>query len=498
MEITQTASSPGTTSSPGGSVDNDVIGESADQDRHAARSRRATDDHESIDHESIDHESVAGGPETERGEALTPRWVSNEEWKADSGPSADGEPPSGWLFGDAAAAGSARASAAEGRLPSNAGAMPTAAALDHGEGAVIDDHEQLELNEALEAETLAASEAEIAWLAEADNNQEEVGEARTETDSLHAAVPASDRGVVWRNGSLVPFADATTHVLSHMVACGSQVLEQVAVVFQADQASAVGLRNRVARFLRAAEALGMADVGTQQQLEAAVAQAVFANRSTVSHHANNNSPLIVKLVAGWTGETLSLAPMSPRPSVWVFPLAHLGSVGLADLPRPAKARSMTCPSGASASLTGACLSDLVRPQIEAGLAGFDHLVLRSSEDLLAESPINEVVVVSDGRLVMLPAPSRQDGLGRRLIADLALAEGIEVERRQLAWDEILGADEVFLCSATRPIQTLDQIDDQKYGAPSDLLTSLSTALDVLFKGDHELGGRWLSNLNELA
>ena len=100
-------------------------------------------------------------------------------------------------------------------------------------------------------------------------------------------LPVQDRGQVWRDGELIPFAEATTHVLSHMSARGSQVFDVLLVTRTDTGPCGVGLRQHVARFVRSAELMGMEDVGQVGDLEGAVARVVGAN---VARHRRGAVP----------------------------------------------------------------------------------------------------------------------------------------------------------------------------------------------------------------
>lgn len=308
---------------------------------------------------------------------------------------------------------------------------------------------------------------------------------------------------MWRNGQLVPFADATCHVLSHMAARGSQVFD-VLLVTRTDRGHcAVGLRPHVVRFLRSAELMGMEDVGELGELERAVAQTVTANASAVSQRATHTGPYLVKLVAAWTEEAVGLMPADLRPSVYVLALPTVGGTegdGVPEVLRsPAKVRSSTMPKIPGDILppsvkVAASYTPGMREQLRSRAEGFDHTVFRTVDGDLAESTTLSVLVVAGGRIVVPPLDTVLDGITRRVVLDAAQHAGLPIEVRPVAWSEVLDADELLLSSTTNPVVPVGRLDDRIYDGPGAVARQLAAVIDDLYRGRHPLSGQWLTPL----
>ncbi len=311
--------------------------------------------------------------------------------------------------------------------------------------------------------------------------------------------PVHDQGVVWRNGQLVPFADATCHVLSHMAARGSQVFDVMLVTKAGGAPSAVGLRAHVARFLRSAELMGMEDVGEVGDLERAIAQTVTANASPVSQNAAYRGCFVVKLIAGWTEEAIGVMPADVRPTVYVVVLPTGGEEVFEVLKSPVKVKSATMPKMPAEILppsmkVAASYTPGLREQLQARAEGFDHTVFKTVAGDLAESTTLSMLVVTDGRILAPPLDSVLDGITRRIVLDVAQDAGIPVEVRAIGWDEVLEADELFLSSTTHPIVPVALLDQQGYGAPGPVTRALAMAMTELYAGGHRLSEQWLTPL----
>lgn len=307
--------------------------------------------------------------------------------------------------------------------------------------------------------------------------------------------------VVWRDGHLVPFSDATTHVLSHMAARGSQVFDVLLVVRTDDDLKAVGLRGHVARFLRSAEMMGMTDVGSVGPLESAVAQTVLVNDQVLAsgaESADQAGAYTVKLVAAWEDEPDGLIPTTLKPTVYVLANPNRGHQPIEPwLPIRVKTATMpkvpasVLPPGlkVAASYTGG-----VREQIKARAEGFDQVVFKTVDGDLAESTTLSAFVVAGEKLLAPPLDTVLDGITRRLVLDAASSLGIPTEIRAISWREVESADELFLSSTNKPVVGISHLDHRELPSSNPVTSLLSATVIEILKDSHDLSGRWLSAL----
>jgi len=311
------------------------------------------------------------------------------------------------------------------------------------------------------------------------------------------------QGVVWRDGELIPFADATCHVLSHMAARGSQVFDVLLVTRTEAGPCAVGLRPHVARFLRSAELMGMEDVGELGALEMAVAETVGANLGGQGASIGHEGPFVAKIVAAWVETTAGLLPAKLRPSVYVMALPIDGEQTPVMLGGPVKVRSSAMPKIPAEILppsvkVAASYTPGLREQLRSRAEGFDHTVFRTTAGDLAESTTLSMMVVTEERILVPPLDSVLDGITRRVTLDAAQDAGVPIEVRAIAWDEVTEADELFLTSTTHPMVSVGQLDDRTFDAPGPVTTEVARVLTEVYRGTHPLSDRWLTPLEPLA
>ncbi|MCP3987475.1 MAG: hypothetical protein GY724_00235 [Actinomycetia bacterium] len=299
---------------------------------------------------------------------------------------------------------------------------------------------------------------------------------------------AFEDAVIWRDGELIPFADATVHVLSHAAHRGSEVFDVLRVYDTGSGPAALGLRPHVARFDRSMQMMGMETPYDVATLEKAVVETVLANPGSS----------FVKLIGAWAEVAMSTAPESTRPSVLVAalpsdqsndPLSESVRIHTAEMPKiPA---SVLPPSlKVAASYTPA-----LRHQLQATAEGWDDVIFRSTEGRLAEATTQAMLVVKGERIAGPPLDTVLDSITRRLVLDVAQLLDLTVEARDVYWDQVTGADELIMTSTTHLVRPVSQLDDVKFEAPGPVARQLGEALSELIAGRHQLSDRWLSPLS---
>lgn len=95
---------------------------------------------------------------------------------------------------------------------------------------------------------------------------------------------------------------------------------------------------------------------------------------------------------------------------------------------------------------------------QAKRAGADE-VLWHRNGIVTEAAHSSILIIRNGAVIMPPLDHLVlPGITRRIIHDLCDANGIKVEIRTFDTDEVMQADEVILCSTTKNVLYVDDID----------------------------------------
>ncbi len=311
---------------------------------------------------------------------------------------------------------------------------------------------------------------------------------------------------IWRNGELVPFADATTHVLSHMSARGSQIFDVLLVVSGPNGPQAFGLREHVARFVQSAETMGMTNMPDVGAIESAVADTVRANLADSAIEPEKAAPMVVKLIAAWDGLANGVVPETTTPTIYVVVSPWTTDEDTAADPKltgaPIKVKVAEMPKIPASILppsmkVAAAYTPGLRHQLKAAAEGFDQVLFRTIDGDMAEGVTSSYFVVKNGRITVPPVDSVLDGITRRAALDAAQALGIPHRVQSVRWDEVTSADELLLTSTTNIVRPIEQLDDRLIPAPGPVTAKLADVMNAMLRSQHDLSSRWMTPLEPL-
>lgn len=293
----------------------------------------------------------------------------------------------------------------------------------------------------------------------------------------------SDEAKVWADGVLIDQADATVHILSHGMQRGTTVFDVLRIV-ETDQGRFVfGLRPHVERFMASMAHMGMEHPYSPAELEDAVIQVAQANPNRV----------VLKMVAAWADIAATSMPTSLTASVWVTALdAEPTPVTATTKVRAAvglKAPPETFPPSLKVA---ASYASGVRERMAAQADGFDDVIFRDRDGNLAEGTTQSLFLIHAYMLVVPPLSTVLDGITRRAVIEAATDQAIRVEVRPVPWAEVLGADEMFLCSTNAPLLSVSQFGDRSLSTDGQVIEQLRRVMSEILGGTHHLSQRWLS------
>ena len=294
--------------------------------------------------------------------------------------------------------------------------------------------------------------------------------------------------VVWVDGQMIGYEDATVHVLSHATQRGTTVFDVIKVVDIDSVPHAIGLAGHVERFFRSMELMGM-------DAPYSVGELCEAITATVG---GNPGASIVKLVAAWAEIPLRTLPLSPVPKIWI---AATRSGPNADTPKAngVRLRTAAAPKMPAEILPpslkiAAGYTAGVRERMAAVADGYDDVLFRTLEGDLAEATTQSLAVISGRAIALPPLDIVLDSITRRMMIEVVRHAGFRVEIRPVKWSEVEQADEMYLSSANYCALPVESLDNRPYASPGPITKEIVAQADLLVKGRHELSPRWLTPL----
>jgi branched-chain amino acid aminotransferase len=301
---------------------------------------------------------------------------------------------------------------------------------------------------------------------------------------------------VWFNGALVDHNDAKVHVLTHALHYATGVFEGIRCYKAVNSSAIFRLQDHMQRLLDSGRVYFM-DLGfTRQQLEQAAIETV---------RANGMDECYIRPIAFYGHGKMGVNPIPNKVSVaiavwkWDEYIKGGGEEKGARLMVSSWARldPRTLPMHAKAT---ANYANSALARVEAIKAGFDEAIMLNTSGMVVEASAENIFIVKDGKLATPPTSSGAlSGVTRDSIMQIARANGIACEERNISRDELYLADEVFLTGTAAEVKPVGEIDNRTIGRDSGRPGKVTKQLKSWFEeAAHGKDGRfknWLTPVN---
>jgi branched-chain amino acid aminotransferase len=266
--------------------------------------------------------------------------------------------------------------------------------------------------------------------------------------------------LIWHNGELVAWEDATVHVLTHGLHYGTGVFEGERA-YETPRGTAIFRhRDHLVRLFNSAELYYMPIPYTLEELRTATHELIAANELRECYIR----PIVYRAYG-----QMGLYPLDcdVAVSIAAWPWgSYLGEEGKLEGVR-AKVSSWRRISSESliphAKASGQYLNSVLA-KVEASKAGYQEAILLDSRGFVCEGSGENIYVVRDGKIITPPQfAGILDGINRSAILTIASDLGYEVVERDLARAELVLADEVFLSGTAAELVPVREIDDHRIG-----------------------------------
>lgn len=285
-------------------------------------------------------------------------------------------------------------------------------------------------------------------------------EARDKGRARAAAGSPYRAECAWVDGELIPFEEATVHILNPTMHYGPGVFEGIRCYQTARGPAIFRLQAHLKRFMESIRVLGVQDMPYD------LAELRRAVHATVQ--VNHFESCYIRPVLFFTGP-MGLDLDSYRPAVavaaWEWP-SLMGkeksekgiNAMVSSFTRMHPNASMT-----KGKINGQYVNSILAKSI-AHRAGFEEAILLDPEGYVAECTGENVFVVRDEVVYTPPRASVLEGITRDTVATLAEDLGYAVVEERLSRDQLYVADEVFVSGTAAEVVPVTGIDFRPVGA----------------------------------
>lgn len=267
-------------------------------------------------------------------------------------------------------------------------------------------------------------------------------------------------GFIWYDGRMVPWRDASTHVLTHTLHYGMGVFEGVRC-YGTDAGPAIfRLADHTQRLFNSAKIFGMKIPYSADELN-------DAQKACVRENALDSC--YIRPIAFYGSNAMGVAARSNpvRVAIAAWPWgAYLGAEGLEKGIR-VRTSSYThhhpnvtmCKAKAVCNYAVSILANQ-----EATHEGYEEAMLLDPQGFLCQGSGENVFIVRDGALHTPDlAGGALEGITRATIIEFARELGIPVVERRISRDEVYIADEAFFTGTAAEVTPIREYDNRPIG-----------------------------------
>ncbi|MBR7059327.1 MAG: branched-chain amino acid transaminase [Neisseriaceae bacterium] len=301
----------------------------------------------------------------------------------------------------------------------------------------------------------------------------------------------SDRdGFIWKNGELLNWRDAQTHVLTHTLHYGMGVFEGVRAYETSNGVAVFRMEDHTKRFFNSAKIVGMKIPFTPEQINQAHFDVV---------KANNLKSCYFRPMAYYGSGKLGVAPMVDDVNVilaaWAWG-AYLGEEGMKKGIRT-KISTFTrhhvnitmCKAKANGNYLNSIMANT-----EATREGYDEAILLDAQGYVAEGSGENIFIVRNGKLYTPDLTVALEGITRDTVITIAKDMNLEVIEKRLTRDELYIADEIFFTGTAAEVTPIREVDGRIIGKGErgDITCEIQSRYFDIVQGRNSKYESWLS------
>ena len=297
-------------------------------------------------------------------------------------------------------------------------------------------------------------------------------------------------GFIWHDGQLVPWRDATTHVLTHSLHYGLAVFEGVRAYKTVNGTAIFRLKEHTDRLFNSAHIYRMPMPWDRETLMEAQKEVVRANQLESAY---------IRPLAFYGSEKMGVSPRGAKTHVaiaaWPWG-AYLGEEGMEKgirVKTSSYARHHVNVSMCRAKYSGTYANSILA-NMEATEHGYDEALLLDVDGFVAEGAGENLFVIKDNQIYEPEIASALVGITRATIHTLAKELGYSVVSKRLTRDDIYIADEAFFTGTAAEVTPIRELDGRQIGAGKrgPITTKIQSLFFDVVNGKVAAHADWLS------
>ena len=289
------------------------------------------------------------------------------------------------------------------------------------------------------------------------------------------------------NGSLVDWADANVHILTHTLHYGMGVFEGIRAYETADGPAVFRLTEHIERLHNSAKILGM-------PMPYSVDDLITATKETVASTGLDSCYIRPIAYLGYGEMGLNTLPCTVDVAVACWPWgAYLGDDAVEKgvrLKTSSWTRHDHNTMPPAAKTTGNYVNSSLA-KVEALQAGYDEAVMLAPNGLVAECSGENLFVARHGKLLTPPlSAGALEGITQNTVMTIAADLGFEARTDNLARSDLYIAEEAFVVGTAAEVSSVNSVDDREIPCPGPMTRAIAETYGDAVRGKVDRYRHW--------
>ncbi len=301
--------------------------------------------------------------------------------------------------------------------------------------------------------------------------------------------------LIWMNGQMVPYENATVHFLNMTLHYGVGTFEGIRCYNTPKGPAIFRLNDHMQRLIESTKIIGIGEFPyTVEELNQAACDVVTSNGFNECYIR----PLVYMESPGLG---LDLAGVGIQVGIAAWEWTNFLGAEARDKGIRANISSFTRHhpnvSMTKAKITGNYANSIMAKS-ESVRLGFEEAIMLDPQGYIAECTGENIFLVRDGKIITTPTATILEGITRSSLITLANNLGYQVYEQPTSRDQLYIADEVFVCGSAAEVIAICEVDFRKIGKGvcGPVTHRIQEAYDSAIHGENEHYHHWLSLVNQ--
>ena len=270
----------------------------------------------------------------------------------------------------------------------------------------------------------------------------------------------TDAKYIWLNGAFQPFNDSNVHLLSHTLHYGLGAFEGIRA-YETEAGGAIfRLSEHTERLFDAAKKINIAIPYSKEELEAVQKEAMTKNKLQEGYIR----PIVFLGSESMGLRAKDLVSVNVAIACWEWPSymdPEAKKKGISIIKSPYQ--QYENPLYSNNKIIGTYINSIMALH-DALAKNADEAILLDKNGFISEGSGENLFIIKDSKLLTPKTDFCLNGITRQTVMQIASDLGIEVEEKNLIFDELVDADEAFFSGTAVEITPITKVDNLIIGS----------------------------------